>query len=113
MARVSNGVVLVTGGAGYIGTHTLVELLNGGWEVLVLDNFSNSHPMPLERVKAITGRTFEVVEADVRDVGALDLLFGRQQAQGKPVTCVLHLAALKAVGESVSKPLEYYDNNVV
>ncbi len=107
-----DGTVLVTGGAGYIGSHTLVELLEAGLDVVVFDNFSNSHPEALRRVERITGRRFDVVEGDVRDGAALDDLFARQARNGRPISCVLHLAALKAVGESVSEPLMYYDNNV-
>lgn len=101
-------MILVTGGAGYIGSHTCVELLNAGHEVVVFDNFSNSHPEALKRVQAITGRTLQVVEGDIRDQRALEDAIRRFGC-----TSVIHFAGLKAVGESVEKPLDYYDNNVV
>jgi UDP-glucose 4-epimerase len=100
--------VLVTGGAGYIGSHTCVELMQAGHEVLVLDNLCNSHVAVLERVARIVGKRPEFVEADVRDAGALRGVFGRQAFDA-----VIHFAGLKAVGESVEKPIEYYDNNVL
>ncbi|MFT3805161.1 MAG: UDP-glucose 4-epimerase GalE [Burkholderiaceae bacterium] len=99
--------ILITGGAGYIGSHTVVELLNDGKQVLVLDNLSNSSAESLRRVERITGREVPFVEGDVRDARLLRALF-RQQA----FHSVVHFAGLKAVGESVAKPLEYYDNNV-
>ena len=104
--------LLVTGGAGYIGTHTLVELINAGMRPIVLDNFANSVPEALRRVERITGQPVPFVQGDVRDAGTLDALFARCRDQGRPVGCVLHFAALKAVGESVAQPLRYYDNNV-
>ncbi|MCD0504885.1 UDP-glucose 4-epimerase GalE [Bordetella petrii] len=106
-------MILVTGGAGYIGTHTLVELIGKGYCPVVLDNFSNSSPLALERVQAITGQSIDIVRGDVRDRGTLDSLFRRYQSAGTPIQCVLHFAASKAVGESVRDPLKYYDNNVV
>ena len=99
--------VLVTGGAGYIGTHTCVELLQAGHEVLVVDNLSNSHPESIRRVEHITGKTVDFVEADIRDRVALDTLFSRFAPDA-----VIHFAGLKAVGESVEQPLRYYQNNV-
>jgi len=99
--------VLVTGGAGYIGSHTMVELLAAGQDVVCLDNFSNSSPEAIRRVEKITGRQVTVVEGDVRDGETLDVLLKR-----RPIDRVVHFAALKAVGESVAKPLAYYDNNV-
>ena len=101
-------MILVTGGAGYIGSHTCVELLNSGQEVVVFDNFSNSHPESLKRVEAITGRKIQLVEGDIRDQAALEEALRRFGC-----TSVIHFAGLKAVGESVEKPLEYYDNNVI
>lgn len=101
-------MILVTGGAGYIGSHTCVELLNAGHEVVVFDNFSNSHPEALRRVQTITGKTLRVVEGDIRDQVALE-----DTIRHFGCTSVLHFAGLKAVGESVEKPLDYYDNNVV
>ncbi len=99
--------VLVTGGAGYIGSHTVVQLLEAGIDVVVLDNLSNSHAQSLARVREITGRDVCLVQADVRDREALRELF-----QEHPISAVIHFAALKAVGESQSQPARYYDNNV-
>lgn len=100
--------ILVTGGAGYIGTHTCVELLSAGHQVVVLDNFSSSHPEALRRVEQITGESLIVVRGDIRMQGALEATL-RQYA----CDSVIHFAGLKAVGESVEKPLDYFDNNVV
>ncbi len=99
--------VLVTGGAGYIGTHTMVELLAAGQTVVCIDNFANSAPEAVRRVEQIAGRRVTLVEGDIRDAALLDRLFAEH-----PVDSVIHFAALKAVGESVAKPLAYYDNNV-
>jgi UDP-glucose 4-epimerase len=99
--------VLLTGGAGYIGSHTYLELLEAGFEPVILDNFSNSNPEVFNRLEAISGRPVEWVEADVRDRTVLDATFSRYD-----FGAVVHFAGLKAVGESVAKPLEYYDNNV-
>lgn len=99
--------VLVTGGAGYIGSHTCVELMQAGFEVIVLDNLCNSHAAALERVARIAGRRADFEKADVRDTDALSRIFARHRFDA-----VIHFAGLKAVGESVEKPLEYYDNNV-
>lgn len=99
--------ILVTGGAGYIGSHTVVELLNSGYQVVALDNLSNASVTALQRVERLTGRTVSFIEGDVRDSGDLDALFAAH-----PIDAVIHFAALKAVGESVEKPLAYYDNNV-
>ena len=101
------GRILVTGGAGYIGSHTVVELLQGGFEVVVFDNLSNASPESLERVAAITGRRAELVVGDLRDEALLNRLFAE-----RGFDAVIHFAGLKAVGESVAKPLAYYDNNV-
>lgn len=101
-------MILVTGGAGYIGSHTCVELLNAGHELVVFDNFSNSHPEALARVEKITGRKLNVVKGDIRDQGALE-----EAIRSFSCTAVIHFAGLKAVGESVEKPLDYYDNNVI
>lgn len=100
--------VFVTGGAGYIGSHTCVELLASGADVTVFDNFSNSSPESLRRVARIAGRAPSFVEGDIRDGKALETAL---RASG--ASAVIHFAGLKAVGESVTKPLEYYDNNVV
>lgn len=100
--------ILVTGGAGYIGSHTCVELLAAGHMVTVLDNYSNSHPESLNRVERITGKRIARIEADIRDGTALVHALRSSGAQA-----VVHFAGLKAVGESVRMPLDYYDNNVV
>lgn len=99
--------ILVTGGAGYIGSHTCVELLNAGYEVVILDNFYNSSPEVLERIKELTGKDFDFCECDIRDRKGLDKVFEQHK-----IDAVIHFAGLKAVGESVAKPLEYYENNV-
>ncbi len=99
--------VLVTGGAGYIGSHTCVELLRAGHEVTVVDNLANSSERALERVVELAGRPLRFRRADVRDRAALEAVFAEA-----PVDAVIHFAGLKAVGESVAKPLEYYQNNV-
>jgi UDP-glucose 4-epimerase len=100
-------LILVTGGAGYIGSHTCVALLQAGYEVLVLDNFCNSKAESLNRVKAITGKAVPLVQGDVRDRDVLRDIFRTHAIDG-----VIHFAGLKAVGESVEQPLTYYDNNV-
>ena len=100
--------ILVTGGAGYIGSHTLIELINNNFEVVVIDNLANSSRESLRRVKQITGHEIPFIEADVRDQSALDDIFTTYD-----IDSVIHFAGLKAVGESVTKPLEYYDNNLV
>ena len=99
--------ILVTGGAGYIGSHTCIELLGAGHDVVVLDNLSNARKDSLARVSELSGRSFPFVEGDVRDRTSLDALF-REHA----IDAVIHFAGLKAVGESVEKPLLYWDNNV-
>ncbi len=99
--------VLVTGGAGFIGSHTCLRLLEAGHPVVVLDNFSNSSREALSRVERLAGKPLQLVEGDVREPGALDRAFSHM-----PVGAVIHFAGLKAVGESVERPLFYYDNNV-
>ena len=101
--------VLVTGGAGYIGSHTCVELLQTGHDIVVVDNLCNSCPEALHRVEQITGKPVPFVEADVCDEKAVEAIF----AQYPHIDSVIHFAGLKAVGESVRKPLEYYTNNLV
>ena len=101
-------MIFVTGGAGYIGSHTCVELLNAGHQVSVFDNFSNSQPEALTRVEHITGKKPLLFQGDIRDKAALFEALRQSQA-----TAVIHFAGLKAVGESVAQPLAYYDNNVV
>jgi UDP-glucose 4-epimerase len=100
--------ILVTGGAGYIGSHTCVELLNKGYEVVVVDNLSNSSKISLERVEKITGKKIAFYEADLLDKNAINEIFEKE----KSIDAVIHFAGLKAVGESVQKPLEYYHNNI-
>ena len=99
--------VLVTGGAGYIGGHTCVELLNAGHEVVVIDNFVNSKPEALDNIRKITGRDLAFYKADLRDREAVRRIFEEHQ-----IDAAIHFAGLKAVGESVHKPMEYYDNNL-
>ena len=99
--------VLVTGGAGFIGSHTVAELLEAGYEVVIIDNFSNSSPLVLSRIEEITGKRPLLIEGDIRDRALLDDVFKQHE-----IDAVVHFAGLKAVGESVQKPLEYYDNNV-
>jgi UDP-glucose 4-epimerase len=99
--------ILVTGGMGYIGSHTVVELLNAGYDVVVVDNLSNAQASVQDRIEKIAGRKFEFAEADIRDRAAMERVFGAHQ-----VGAVIHFAGLKAVGESVAQPLRYYDNNV-
>lgn len=101
-------MILVTGGAGYIGSHTCVELLEAGYDITVFDNFSNSHPESLERVQRITGKQLRLIHGDIRDRAALVTALRESGAQA-----VIHFAGLKAVGESVLQPLSYYDNNVI
>jgi len=101
-------MILVTGGAGYIGSHTCVELLNAGFDVTVFDNFCNSKPEALARVAQIAGREPELISGDCRDRAALVAAIKQSKA-----SAVIHFAGLKAVGESVAHPLSYYDNNVV
>jgi len=100
-------VVLVTGGAGFIGSHTVVELLNNGYEVVIMDNLANSNEESLRRVKKITGKDVTFEKVDLRDEAGLERLFKTYN-----VASVIHFAGLKAVGESNAMPLEYYDNNV-
>jgi UDP-glucose 4-epimerase len=99
--------ILVTGGAGYIGTHTLIELIENGYEPIVFDNFVNSSEKSLQRVEQITGKKISYVNGDIRDYDSLESVFSNHEFQG-----VIHFAGLKAVGESVEKPILYYENNV-
>ena len=101
--------ILVSGGAGYIGSHTCVELLEAGYEIVVVDNLSNSCEESLRRVEKITGKTIPFIQADLCDPAATEAVF----AQHPDIEAVIHFAGLKAVGESVRKPLEYYTNNLV
>jgi len=99
--------VLVTGGAGYIGSHTCVELLDAGYELVIVDNFSNSKPEVLNRIKEITGKDFKFYEVDLLDKDGLEAVFAENE-----IDAVIHFAGLKAVGESVKIPLRYYHNNI-
>ena len=99
--------ILITGGAGYIGSHTCVELLNAGYEIIVVDNFSNSKPEALKRVSQITGKEFKVYEADLLEKEKIEKIFLENE-----IEAVIHFAGLKAVGESVEEPLWYYHNNL-
>ena len=99
--------ILVTGGAGFIGSHTCVELLNAGYEIVVVDNYYNSNPKSLERVKELTGKDFKSYECDIRDSEGMNKIFKENK-----IDAVIHFAGLKAVGESCQKPIEYYDNNI-
>ena len=99
--------VLLAGGAGYIGSHTCVELINAGHDVVIADNFSNSCPVAVERVEELTGRKIPLYEADVCDRDAVEKIFSENK-----IDAVIHFAGLKAVGESCEKPVEYYRNNI-
>ena len=100
--------ILVTGGAGYIGSHTCVELLDAGYDVVVVDNLCNSNEKVIERIKKITGKELSFYLADITDESSLNDVFDKEN----DIECVIHFAGLKAVGESVQKPLEYYQNNI-
>ena len=99
--------ILVTGGTGYIGSHTAVELLNAGEDIVIVDNFSNSSPAVLEKIKQITNKDFKFYKVDLLDKQSLEQVFKENEFES-----VIHFAGLKAVGESVSKPIEYYHNNI-
>lgn len=99
--------ILVTGGAGYIGSHTVLELLERNYQVVVIDNLSNSSEESIKRIEKITGKTIDFYKGDLRDKNLLDQIFSENE-----ITSVIHFAGLKAVGESVQKPLEYYHNNI-
>ena len=100
--------ILVTGGAGYIGSHTCVELLDAGYDIIVVDNFTNSNPESLSRVSQITGKSFKVYKADLLDDKGLDQVFTENK-----IDAVIHFAGLKSVGESVKTPLLYYEYNII
>ncbi len=100
--------ILVTGGAGYIGSHTSVELLNAGYDIVVVDNFCNSSPDAIEKIKEITGKDFPFYEEDLVNYDAVDKIFAENK-----IDAVIHFAGLKAVGESVAIPLRYYENNIM
>ena len=99
--------VLVTGGAGYIGSHTVIELIDNGYDVVIVDNFSNSKPIVIDKLKKITGKEIKFYELDVRDKDKLSNVFKKEN-----IDAVIHFAGYKAVGESVSYPLMYYRNNI-
>ena len=99
--------ILITGGCGYIGSHTCVEMLKAGYDIVVIDNYYNAKPEALRRVQELSGKEFPFYECDIRDEEGLREVFSKHQ-----IEAVIHFAGLKAVGESVQKPLEYYDNNV-
>ena len=99
--------ILVTGGAGYIGSHTCVELLNAGYEIAIADNMNNAKPQALDAIRRITGKDFHFYEIDIRDRAAMEEMFSKESFDA-----VIHFAGHKAVGESVTKPLMYYDNNL-
>ncbi len=101
-------MILITGGAGYIGSHTCVQLLDSGYEIVVVDNLCNSSREAVRRIKRLTGRDFRFYEEDLRNAGALDRIF-----QENEIDSVIHFAGLKAVGESVAQPLKYYENNLI
>ncbi len=101
------GKILITGGAGFIGSHACVEFLEAGFSIVVMDNLSNSKEESIRRIEQITGKTVDFYKADMRDVAAVRKIFEEQQ-----IDAVVHFAGLKAVGESVAKPLEYYENNI-
>ena len=100
--------ILVTGGAGYIGSHTCVEMQNAGYDVVVVDNLDNSSSQSLKRVEKITGKAIKFYEEDVRNKEALRQIFKENE-----IEAVIHFAGLKAVGESVREPIMYYDNNLI
>ena len=101
-------MILVTGGIGYIGSHTVIELLNENYDVVVVDNLSNSSMLVIDRIKQITNKDFKFYNIDVTDKKSLKKVFEENK-----IDSIIHFAALKAVGESVEKPLEYYKNNIV
>ena len=103
----ADGKILVTGGAGYIGSHTAVTMLQAGYDIVILDDFHNAKPEALERIRLLGGQEFAFYEADIRDTLALRKVFSQER-----IAAVIHFAGWKAVGESVQKPLEYYENNV-
>ncbi len=99
--------ILITGGAGYIGTHTSVELIESDYEIILVDNFSNSNAVAIERVEQITGKNIQIVNADIRNRDDLIKIFEKNNIEG-----VIHFAGLKSVNESIDDPIEYYDNNI-
>jgi UDP-glucose 4-epimerase len=108
MKSLSSQTILVTGGAGYIGSHTCIELLNAGHEVVVFDNFCNSHPESIRRVEHLSGKKIVLIEGDIRNQSEIENVLRDHKC-----SAVMHFAGLKAVGESVERPLSYYDNNFI
>lgn len=108
MKSINSQTVLVTGGAGYIGSHTCIELLNAGHEVVVFDNFCNSHPESIRRIEHITGEKIVLIQGDIRNQTEIE-----NALRDNKCSAVMHFAGLKAVGESVEQPLSYYDNNFI
>ena len=104
--------LLITGGAGFIGCHTSLVLLEAGHDLIILDDFSNSSPVALSRVEEIAGKALNYVRGDIRDHDILESLFAKSSKSGNPIEAVIHFAGLKAVGESVEIPLRYWDVNV-
>jgi UDP-glucose 4-epimerase len=107
MEVISMSTVLVTGGAGFIGSHTSIELLNAGYDIIILDNFVNSKPESLKRIKELAGKDFKFYQADIRDEEALTKIFAENK-----IDAVIHFAGLKSVPQSIKEPLNYYDNNI-
>ena len=111
--------ILVTGGAGYIGSHTCLALLEKNYDVVVIDSFTNSSPVSLERVnkiyrtKAVNNRNIEVIKGDLRSKNDLQNIFNKSKKEGNPIIAVIHFAGLKSVRQSLDNPLAYWDNNVV
>ena len=99
--------ILITGGAGYIGTHTSVELIDSGYEIILVDNFSNSNAIAIKRVEQITGKNIQIINADIRNSDTLSKVFEENSIEG-----VIHFAGLKSVNESIDDPIGYYDNNI-
>ena len=99
--------ILITGGAGYIGTHTSVELINSGYDIVIVDNYSNSHTTAIKRVEQITGKKIQLIETDIRDYKNLCKVF-----ENNNIESVIHFAGLKSVNESIEQPIAYYDNNI-
>jgi len=100
-------MILITGGAGYIGSHTVIELINAGYDIIIYDNFSNSSHEVIKRIEQIVGQPIKVIDADIKDKAKLQETF-----KNYSINAVIHFAGLKAVGESVQEPLKYYDNNI-
>ena len=107
MNKGTKKIILVTGGTGFIGSHTCVALIDAGYDVLVLDNLTNSCASVIQRIEKVCGQEPGFIEGDIRDKAMLNRLF-----ETREITAVMHFAGLKAVGESVEKPMEYYENNV-